>query len=391
MVELLEQLVRIESPSLDSAALGQSLALLAAELDSLDYRTRRLPGIGSGAHLFARPRLRGRPAHYQLVSGHVDTVWPLGSVKRNPPRLEQGRFYGPGAYDMKGGLVQLVFALRALKALGLDPPVVPVILVNTDEEVGSAGSSVHLRRLARRAVRALVLEPPEGASGELKTGRKGVGYFRVAVQGRAAHAGSHPEQGMSAILELSHQIQRLFALNDHARGVSVNVGTIDGGLRPNVVAARATAFVDVRAPTVDDMTEVETELRGLVPVQPGISVSVSGGFDRPPMMQTLRNRELCRHAQRLGEQLGLDVDEAPVVGGASDANLISDLTATLDGLGAVGAGAHATDEHVVVSALPERAALLALLLMEPAGPLSRQQFPETAMWAHADDRAVARR
>jgi len=365
MTVFLEELVRAESPSLDPAAQSQGLELLAGELRAAGYQARRIRGEGTGDHLFARPEQRRAHVPYQLVIGHVDTVWPLGSVEQSPPRIENGRLYGPGAYDMKGGLVQLVFALRALRALRLEPPVTPAILISSDEEIGSVHSRRYVRMLARRAVRTFVLEPPDGALGELKTGRKGVGHFRVAVHGRAAHAGARPEAGVSAILELSHQVQRLFALNDRDRGVTVNVGMIDGGLRPNVIAPEASAQVDVRAPTSEDAAAVERVIRNLRPVHGGVAISVEGGLGRPPMPQTPRNRELCRQAQRLARTLGFEVGEAPVVGGASDANLTSPFSATLDGLGAVGDGAHAADEHVVVSELPERAALLALLLLEP--------------------------
>jgi len=375
MTVSLGELVRAESPSLDAAALGRGLDLLAGELRAAGYRSRIIRGEGTGDHLFARPNERRVHTPHQLVLGHVDTVWPLGSVQQRPPRIENGLLYGPGAYDMKGGLVQLVFALRALRALGLQPPVTPAILINSDEEIGSVNSRRYVRLLARGAVRTLVLEPPQGARGELKTGRKGLGQFRVAVHGRAAHAGASPDEGVSAILELSHQVQQLFALNDRDRGVTVNVGTIDGGLRPNVIAPEASAQVDVRAPTSEDAVAVERVIRNLRPLHGGVAISVEGGFGRPPMQQTPRNRELCRRAQELARQLGFEVAEAPLVGGASDANLTSPLTATLDGLGAVGDGAHAADEHVVLAALPERAALLALLLLEPAllaGALSEE-------------------
>jgi glutamate carboxypeptidase len=282
-----------------------------------------------------------------------------------PPRVEDGRLYGPGAYDMKGGLVQLLFALRALDELGAVPAVTPVVFLNADEELGSLDSRRWIRLLARGADRALVLEPPEGSEGRLKTGRKGVGSFRVTVMGRAAHAGSSPERGLSAILELAHQVERLFALNDRRRGITVNVGTIDGGLRPNVVAPEAEAVVDARAPTPEAARDVERAIRGLQPSRPGLTLSVEGAFRRPPMPQTRRNRALAHRARALARELGIVVGEARVVGGGSDANLTSELTATLDGLGPVGDGAHALDEHAVVRRLPERAALLALLLLEP--------------------------
>jgi glutamate carboxypeptidase len=364
MAALLNALVIAESPSLAPGSERAALALLAAELDEASFATRRLRGHGTGDHLFSRPRQRTPRDGYQLVIGHMDTVWPLGTVRGMPARRDNGFFYGPGAYDMKGGLVQLIFALKALHELGFQPSVTPVVLVNSDEEIGSVDSSRHILRLAGGATRAFVLEPPEAATGSLKTSRKGVESFEVVVTGRAAHAGSHPEEGVSAILELSHQIQQLFALTDPEHGVTVNVGTIDGGLHANVIAPEATALVDVRAPTEARARAVARAIRSLEPTRPGTTITIRCDLGRPPMLATDRNRALFRRAQRLGRELGLRIDEAPLVGGASDANLTSDLTATLDGLGAVGDGAHSRDEHVVVSCLPERAALLALLLLE---------------------------
>lgn len=365
MAALLLELVSAESPSTDGfepVALGR----LADELRQANYLTRHVKGDGSGDHLYARPRIRRGDAH-QLVVGHIDTVWPLGTVQQMKPRLEGGRLYGPGAYDMKGGLVQLVFALHALRELELVPEVTPVVLVNADEELGSPDSRRWITMLARGADRALVLEPPDGLNGRLKTGRKGVGRFRVTILGRASHAGSSPEEGRSAILELARQVEALFALNDPERGITVNVGTIDGGLRPNMIAPKATALVDARAPTPAAAERVERAIGSLRPTAPGLAVQVEGGFGRPPMPRTDRNRALARRARLLARELGLDVAEAPVVGGGSDANFTSELTATLDGLGALGDGAHALDEHVVINSLPERAALLALLLLEPPG------------------------
>jgi len=366
MTELLARLVLAESPSLVRGSELAGLSLLARELEKAGLVTRRLRGDETGAHLFARPRDRRRNAGYQLVVGHVDTVWPLGTVRSMPPRQDNGYFFGPGAYDMKGGLVQLVFALRALHELVLRPRLAPVVLVNSDEEIGSLDSRRHIRLLARSAARAFVLEPPAAPAGSLKTSRKGVERFEVVVRGRAAHAGSSPEEGVSAILELSRQVQELFALNDPEHGVTVNVGTIDGGLQANVIAPEARAFVDVRAPTEASARTVARAIRSLESTEPGTTIAIRGDSRRPPMPVTDRNRALFQRAQSLGRELGLRIDEAPLVGGASDANLTSGLTATLDGLGAVGDGAHASDEHVLVSALPERAALLALLLLEDA-------------------------
>jgi glutamate carboxypeptidase len=304
----------------------------------------------------------------QLLVGHVDTVWPLGTITRMPVRIVEGRLYGPGVFDMKGGLVQMLFALRALGELDLTPPATPIVFVASDEELGSFDSTMHLGRLARLASRVFVLEPAFGPGGKLKTERKGAGRFSLEVSGRASHAGVSPEEGVSAILELSYQIQRLFALNDPDRGITVNVGAIDGGLRPNVVAPAASAAIDVRVRTEEDGRRVEAAIRSLFPTQKGASIRVTGSLGRPPMLPTARNRALWLAAKRIGAELGLALDEARV-GGASDGNLTSLYAATLDGLGPVGDGAHAEHEHVEVARLPERAALLALLLLE-SPPLS---------------------
>ena len=366
MRALLERLVRAESPTEDPAAQSPALAILASELGEAGYLTRMLSFAGERRHLYARPRAAPRRNPRQLLVGHVDTVWPAGSVDELGTGIEDGRFHGPGAYDMKGGLVQLVFALRAVSATGAAPEVTPIVFVNSDEETGSVESAPFLKSVARETCRAFVLEAPASPNGELKTGRKGVGRFRLTAHGRSAHAGASPEEGVSAILELSHQIQRLFAMNDADRGITVNVGTVDGGLLPNVIAPEASALIDVRVATTRDARDVEQAIRSLAPVNRFVALTVEGGFGRPPMPATDRNRNLYRRAAKLGQELGLELGEATLVGGASDANFTSPLTATLDGLGPLGGGAHATHEHVVLSSLPDRATLLARLLLEPA-------------------------
>lgn len=367
MATLLERLIACESPSGDREALAQAFELLAGELEQTGFAVSRLPAQSGGDTLEARPHDAPGDGPHQLLVGHMDTVWPRGTVAERPPTTEGGELAGPGAYDMKAGLVQMIFALRALRELGLRPPVVPVVLVNADEEVGSRESREHLERLAGGALRAFVLEPSFGALGSLKTARKGIGRFTVTVKGRASHAGLAPEAGISAILEASHQVQELFALNDLDRGITVNVGTIDGGLRANVVAPEVVASVEVRVATAADGEAVERAIRALAPVQEGAEVTVEGGFGRPPLERTPRNLALWEAARQAGRELGIELQQA-AVGGASDGNITSLYTATLDGLGAVGGGAHAADEHVVLSRMPERAALLAaLLLAEPRG------------------------
>lgn len=364
MVGLLTELARIESPSDDPAAVAPVLDRLGAELRAAGWIDRRIRGRQSGGMLVARPDDRVRHRPLQLVVGHCDTVWPIGTTAQMPVDVVGDEVRGPGVFDMKGGLVQIVFAARALRALEIDLPVTPVVLVSSDEETGSPESLRTIVRLARRAARAFVLEPAFGPHGKLKTARKAVGQFELVIRGKAAHAGLNPTEGVSAVLELSHQIQRLFALNDPASGVSVNVGTIDGGVRANVVAAEVRAQVDVRVPTKDAAREIEAAIRGLRPVDPQSTLEILGGFQHPPLEPSPRNRALWRDAERIGRALGLSLEQASV-GGASDGNTISQYTATLDGLGAVGDGAHAAHEHVIASALPSRAALLALLLAEP--------------------------
>jgi len=367
MVDLLQRLALAESPSDDPAAVGRAFSILSAELERAGLRVRRLQGRASAGVLYARPREKARGLPWQLLVGHCDTVWPVGTVRQMPVRVEGEVVRGPGVFDMKGGLVQMVHALRAVRDLGLTPPARPVAVINSDEEVGSPGSTPLIRCLARGAVRAFVLEPAFGRSGKLKTARKAVGSFTVTIKGRAAHAGINPEEGASAVLELSHQVQRLFALNDPARGVSVNVGTIDGGLRPNVVAPEVRATVDVRVPTAADGAAVEAAIRGLRPVNPLTTIRVEGGIEHPPMEPSPRNQALWRLARHLGRRLGLELEQA-AVGGASDGNTTSQYTATLDGLGAVGDGAHAAHEQVETARMAERCALLVLLLLAPAGP-----------------------
>jgi glutamate carboxypeptidase len=361
---LLGALCRQESPSLDPRGQQAVHAVLAANLDALGFEVRELPGPRSGGHLYARPRRRARGTPLQLLLGHYDTVWPTGTLDSMPFAVDGERVRGPGVYDMKGGLAQLVVALATLRGLGLEPSVTPVVLVNADEEVGSRESGRHVRRLARVACRAFVLEPSLGAEGRLKTERKGVARYTVVVHGRAAHAGLDPAAGASAILELSHVIQALFALNDPARGITVNVGTIDGGLRPNVIAPESRAVVDVRTRTLTDAQSVDAAIRGLAPATPGTSLSVEGGPGRPPLEATPRNRALFEAAQRLAQDIDLPL-HGGLAGGGSDGSTASLHTATLDGLGPVGDGAHAAHEYLEIGPTLERAALLALLLLAP--------------------------
>jgi glutamate carboxypeptidase len=361
---LTRDLALLESPSLDPAAQEPVFARLAAELEAAGFRTRRFAGRRTGGQLWAVPRFRRRNRPAQLVLGHCDTVWPAGTLERMPVEMRDGRLAGPGTFDMKGGLVQGIFALRALRELRVEPPLTPVVFVNSDEEIGSAESLGRIHLLARHVRRVFVLEPPLGPEGRLKTRRKGSLRFSIRVRGRAAHSGLDPEKGASAIRELAHVIQTLYGLADPERGITVNVGVVQGGLRANVVAPEARAEFDVRVLTWEDAFRLEREIRGLAPITPGTSLEVLGGIDRPPLEATPGNRVLWEAARRSAERLGFELGEG-TAGGASDGSLTSRIVPTLDGLGAVGDGAHAAHEHVVLDRMPERAALLALLLLSP--------------------------
>ncbi len=368
MVRLLTELADLESPSLVPETQLPVQSLLRRALESIGYAWRHLPGRRTGGHLELSPR--GRPVEadtpIQLLLGHTDTVWPLGSVERMRVEVdwEKGVVRGPGVFDMKGGLVQIVFALRALAELELEPAIAPVVFMNSDEEIGSPESHRHIERLAKAARRTLVLEPALGPEGRIKTTRRGVGGFEIRVVGKASHSGLDPEAGASAVEEMSHVIQALHRLTDRERGIGVNVGTVRGGTRANVVAAECRARVDVRVSTLEDARAVETAIRSLTPTTPGTRLEINGAVDRAPMEATPRNRALWEAVRECGYNMGLDLRKGHS-GGASDGNITSLHTATVDGLGPVGGGAHALHEFIRIDKLLERTALLTLLLMLP--------------------------
>jgi glutamate carboxypeptidase len=358
LLETIEALVRLESPSGDAAAINRCMAELASRLDAPGGSITRLPGGPAGDHL--RFEI-GSGARQVLLLGHIDTVWPIGTLAARPFRAEGGRLHGPGVFDMKAGLAMAALALKALAEGPDELPGTIVLLVTADEETGSATSRTIIEAEALASVAVLVLEPalPGGA---LKTSRKGCGQFVLRVAGRAAHAGVEPERGASAVSELVRQIARVEALRDEAAGTTVNVGVIRGGTRPNVVAAEAEAVIDVRAASMAEAARVAAAFGGLTPFDPRTRLAADGGFDRPPMERTAGTARLFALAREAAAALGRDLGEGGT-GGGSDGNLTAALgVPTLDGLGAVGGGAHAADEHVSVADLTWRAALLCGLL-----------------------------
>lgn len=357
-LDVVESLVRLESPTTDKAAVDRCGAELAQRLEAMGGRVTRLPRPDRGDHLLAE---YGCGESQILLLGHFDTVWPVGQLSQMPLAQANGRLHGPGVFDMKAGIAIAMLATRALVETGARIAHRLVMLWTTDEEIGSASSRAAIEDEARRSTAVLVLEPslPGGA---VKTARKGCGQYELVVRGVAAHAGIDPTRGASAIRELAHQIGQLYSFPTQPDGVSLNVGTIAGGSRPNVVADEARAVIDARAVTRTQMDAFDAMIRGLVPTDPRTSLEMTGGFDRPPLERTAGVVRLYDQARAVARELGSDLAEGST-GGGSDGNFTAAIgVPTLDGLGAVGDGAHAVHEHVEIEALAERAALVAGLI-----------------------------
>jgi glutamate carboxypeptidase len=367
MIDFLSRLVLAESPSKSPESQALPLTILWEALNEMDYAVQIVPGHETGGYLRATPRNNDPndgSLPQQLLLGHCDTVWPLGTLKHMPLAVQDNVVRGPGVFDMKGGLTQMIFSLRALREIGATPAYVPVVLVNSDEEIGSRESLPVILKQAQEVERAFILEPALGLSGKLKTARKGVGRFEIVAHGRAAHAGLDPGKGVNAILALSYLVQDLYAYNDTENGVSVNVGIIEGGLEANVIAPECRAVIDVRVPTKEDAQRLEEAIFSLSLPIPGVRLRISGEFGRPPLEPTPENQALWLTAKVLGQELDATLEQG-VAGGGSDGNYTSLHTATLDGLGAVGDGAHADHEFIFIDKMIERTALLALLLVNP--------------------------
>jgi glutamate carboxypeptidase len=361
-LETIEALAALESPSTDKGAVDRCGVELARRLRALGAEVETIAQRERGDHLRARVKGQGALAQSApvLLLGHFDTVWPVGTLEQMPVRRAGDTLHGPGTFDMKAGIALAITATSALAATGTPHPPI-VMLWTTDEEIGSVSSRAMIEAQARESAAVLVLEPalPGGA---LKTARKGCGEFELLVHGIAAHAGLDPGKGASAIHELAAQIAVVERLQDLARGISVNVGRISGGSRANVVAAEARAVIDARAPSRAGAEGVESALRGLRATRPGTRLTISGGFDRPPMERSAAVAELFTRAADIAAALGVELREGSA-GGGSDGNFTAALgVPTLDGLGAIGDGAHATHEHVHLPSLPWRAALVAGLI-----------------------------
>ncbi|MBK8051195.1 MAG: M20 family metallopeptidase [Anaerolineales bacterium] len=361
MLDAIQQLVFMETPSRDKARLDALTLVIAKRLSEAGATVQRIPQHERGDHLRVTFSHGVEHAAPVLILCHCDTVWPVGSLATHPFRIEDGKAYGPGIFDMKSSLVLVEYALRAVRDLDLNLPRPITILVTSDEEIGSGASRALIETEARRAAHVLVLESPL-PGGVLKTERKGIGTFTVETIGRAAHAGVDPDKGVNAIEEMAHQVLAVHSLANRNAGTTVSAGVIEGGTASNVIPANCKTTIDVRAWTQAEADRVSAAMAALQPRLAGAQVRVEGGWNRPPLERSA-TANLFQRVRAAGALLGLDLQEG-ATGGGSDGNFTGALgVPTLDGLGVPGDGAHADHEHILVDAIPERAALLVASLV----------------------------
>ena len=361
IVDCIRALVEIESPSGDKDAVDRAADCVAEAVGGIAAVTR-YPQTEHGDHLRIAFDIPAKGEGQILGLGHLDTVWAIGTLKRMPWREEKGRLWGPGVFDMKAGVAYFVFAAKALRDLGIRAKRRFVVQLNSDEEIGSPTSQPFTAAEARRSAAVLVAEPSAGLDGKLKTARKGGGSFRIRAHGRAAHAGLDFAAGASAVVELARQIERLASWTDLAQGVTVNPGVVRGGTASNVVAEEAWVQVDVRAPRQDRLLDLERRFAMLAPFDERCELRVEGALKRPPLERTADVVRLYAIAGEISREMGIDLGEASV-GGGSDGNTTAALgIPTLDGLGAVGEGAHALHESILTERIADRAALIAALV-----------------------------
>ena len=360
--EAIREFVECESPSDSPAAIHRFMTLLGEFVS--DIAVSRLNPDGAFVCKF---RLPGPKKKRRLLAlGHADTVWPIGTLGTMPFRRAQGRLWGPGVLDMKAGLAIFIFAMRALIELDIPVPNEVVLLVNPDEETGSKASRAGTEILAKQSNAVLVLEPGTGLEGKAKTARKGIGAFTLKVQGIASHAGVDFAKGSSAVVELARQIETISGFTDLKRGITVNPGVITGGTRSNVIAAEASAEIDFRVPRLLDAKALDRKFRALKPFDKRCTLELTGGLNRPPMERSKGTIALFKLARKLAADLGVELEESST-GGGSDGNFTAALgIPTLDGIGAVGEGAHAIHENILIDRIPDRVALLAKLTAESA-------------------------
>ena len=362
LIRWIGELVRIESPTDDKAAVDCAVEYVADYVSPFaKVKLRRQRRYGD--HLRIEFDLPSRRKTSQVLGlGHLDTVWPIGTIKRMPFKHAQGRLWGPGVFDMKSGVGFFVFAAEILRELDIGVPHRFVLQLNSDEEIGSPSSRPFTQAEAKKSKAVLVAEPSAGLDGRAKTARKGGGTYTVRVAGRAAHSGLDFSSGVSAVLELSRQLLKIAEWTDLEKGVTVNPGVIQGGTRSNVVPETAWAEVDVRAPRPTDARRIERKFGSLKPIDRRTRLTVEGGVGRPPLVRSRAVVKLYRQARKLAAEMGVELGEAQV-GGGSDGNFTAAMgIPTLDGMGGVGEGAHAVNESILVNRMADRTALLAKLI-----------------------------
>lgn len=358
---LLKFLVEHESPSNHKLLVGAFVTEYRSLLEEVGFHCEEISGP-AGPQLFAEKRGAHETASPLVLVGHSDTVWPAGEVERRPPRIKDGKMYGPGIYDMRGGLVLIIAALRFLHHEGRELPCRLQVFLSADEERGSVTAKPQMEHLLSSKATALVVEPPT-PDGGLKAERKGVCIYDLKLIGREAHAGAEPEKGASAIHELARQIVAIEKFADSACGITVNVGQVQGGMATNVVAASARAGIDVRFERSSDGEKIDRKFRSLVSQTPGVQLRLHGGIVFPPLELTPRNRQLCDVALQVAKEMGLQMRLGKTGGGSDGCFLSACGLGVLDGLGMEGGGAHAHDEHIVIDRLPVRAAFLTRLIL----------------------------
>lgn len=357
----LKKYVEVETPTDDIIQNRKLLNTIAADFGDLGFDVEWKESVLSAGQLVCRLK-SVNAVDDQLMIGHADTVWPVGTLEEMPWKVDGNIIRGPGVYDMKSGIVMMQLSVKVMKELGFKPRLRPVIMITTDEETGSRDSWKEIENIAQTVKRVFVPEPSMGLEGKIKTERKGSGRYQITVKGREAHSGVEPEKGISAVVEMSTIVQRLDKLNDYEKGVSLNVGMISGGKAVNVVPGACTIQIDLRFLKTEDGEEIDRYIKELEPTLKGAEITIEGGLRRPPIVQNERNKQLWELTKECAQKLGLNVEQG-LSGGGSDGSITSQFTATLDGMGPVGEGAHSPSEKILVDETLDRAALLTVMLL----------------------------
>jgi glutamate carboxypeptidase len=360
-INRLKKYVELETPTDDTIQNRKLLNTIAADFRDLGFDVEWNESVLSAGQLVCRLKSVNAKED-QLMIGHADTVWPVGTLEEMPWKIDGNVISGPGVYDMKSGIVMMQLSIKVMKELGLKPTLRPVVMITSDEETGSKDSWDEIEKIARDVKRVFVPEPSIGLEGKIKTQRKGSGRYQITVKGREAHSGVEPEKGISAVVEMSTIIQNLDKLNDYEKGVSLNVGMISGGKAVNVVPGECTIHIDLRFLKNEDGEEADRYIKGLEPQLKGAEILIEGGLRRLPIIQNERNKKLWKLAKECAKQLDLSIEQG-LSGGGSDGSITSQFTATIDGMGPVGEGAHSPSEKILVQETMDRAALLTTMLL----------------------------